>query len=186
MKRFLLSLVALVTFSATAFAVSGEPDDPCRPPPSPSEVVVETVDESVSATLDTALQYVENVIQPIMWEVGPQADAVIFDLQIMTMTLNSQDIELTELLALSDEAEENYREARELFTRGMVYVQLADIFAEEAEEYEGVVAYTLRTRAAAYYYRAAIYVEQSRTALDTVLEIGKKAEVLVSKLTSPA
>ena len=171
MKRFLLSLVVSLAFASMAFAIPGEGDDPRRPPPPLPEITVEVdspeitvglVDNSVTVGVDIAEQYVRNVVTPIVLEVGPEADMVMYNFREMTAFLNEQGIDVTELALLGNKAAKNYTVGRTLFAQGMVYAQLGSILAKEANTAEGTEALILRTRAASAYYTAAIYAERSR------------------------
>lgn len=188
MKRFLLSLVVLLAFAGVAFAAPGDSDD--SPSPSlevtveldSSELTVGSVDNSVTAGLDTAEQYVRNIVTPIISEVGPQADMVIYNFVEVTGILRDQGVDVAELSLLGSEAEKNYTAGCVLYEQASVYVQLALIYAEEANTLEGTEALVLRTRAASAYYTAAVYAERSRGVLDVVLTIGEKGKALVKKL----
>lgn len=175
MKRFLLSLVVLVAFGGVTFA---------EVPPAP-EVTVESVDDSVTTTLEVASQYAMNTATPVMSELGPQADGVMYSFRDLVTFLTMEGADVSELTQLCEEAEKNYQEARASFSKGLVYMELADVFVSEAENADGTAVYVLRTKAAACYYEAASYLERSRTALDTVIALGVKGEAVAKEIELP-
>jgi hypothetical protein len=178
MKIFLIRFV--VAFAVVAGAVFVLADDT---PTLAPDVTVESLDDSINTTLDIALQYVEGAIRPIDSDLGPQADAVIFNLIMTTSYLEDEGIDVTDLQTLTDEATVNYTLARRMYSKAHVYINLGDILVSEADDTVGTAVYALRVKAAACYYEATIYLERSRTALKAVLEIGREAEVLVEELT---
>lgn len=178
MKIFLIKFV--VAFAVAAGAIYAFADDT---PTLAPDVTVETLDDSINTTLDVALQYVESAIRPIDSDLGPQADAVLFNLTMTTAYLEDEGVDVTALLTLTDEATEKYNFARRMYSKAMVYVNLGDILVFDADNTIDTAAYALRVKAAACYYEATIYLERSRTALETVLTIGKKAETLADELT---
>jgi hypothetical protein len=178
MKRFLLVLATLVVFSGAAFVCLGDECDT----PTPAPTVSEAADNSTTSTLETALQYVDSVVSPIMQDIGPRADEVMYNFQAATSALRFRGVDVTELTTLGEEAMESYVSARTQFYRGMTRVNLGGILANEAKDLTGAAAYALRVEAAAYYYKATINIEEARTMLDTVLEIGEKGKTLTEKL----
>ena len=178
MKSFLIKFV--VAFAVVAGVAYAFADDDTTVTP---DVTVETLDDSINTTLDVALQYVESAIRPIESDLGPQADAILFNLTMATAYLEDSGVDVTELQTLTDEATVNYTYARKMFSKGRVYVDLGDTLASEAEDTTDTVAYALRMKAAACYYEATIYLERSRTALEAVLTIGREADALIDELT---
>jgi hypothetical protein len=172
MKRFLLSLVVLVAFGGVTFA---------EVPPAP-EVTVESVDDSVTTALEVASQYAMNAATPVMTELGPRADGVMYAFQNSLSFLDTEGVDASELTLLFEEAEKNYQEGRVSFSKGLIYMELADVFVSEAKDAEGTVVYILRSKAAVCYYEAAFYLECSRTALDTVIALGVKGEAVTTEM----
>lgn len=178
MKSFLIKFI--VAFAVVAGAALVLADD--TPTVAP-DVTVETLDDSINTTLDVALQYVESAIRPIESDLGPQADAVLFNLTMTTAYLEDEGIDVTALQTLTDEATEKYDFARRMYSKARVYVNLGGILVSDADNTVDTAAYALRIKAAACYYEATIYLERSRTALEAVLAIGKEVEVLAEELT---
>lgn len=178
MKTFLIKFV--VAFAVVAGVVYAFADD--TPTVAP-DVTVETLDDSINTTLEIATQYVESAIRPIESDLGPQADAVMFNLTMTTSYLEDEGVDVTDLQTLTDEATVNYTLARRMYSKARVYVNLGDILVSDADNTVDTAAYALRVKAAACYYEATIYLERSQTALKAILEIGREAEVLAEELT---
>ena len=175
MKRFLLSLVVLVAFTGVTFA---DPGDPTLAP----EVTVESVDDSVTTTLEVACQYAMNTAAPVGMELGPRADDVMYTFQSSLSFLATEGVDAGELSLLFEEAGKDYREARASFSKGVLFIDLANLFVDEAEDAEGAEAYALRTRAASCYYEAGTYFERAKASLDTVIALGVKGEAVAKEL----
>lgn len=177
MKSFLIKFT--VVFAVVVGAIYVLADDTTTSVP---DVTVESLDDAIDTTLDIAVQYVDDAIRPITSDLGPQADAVLFSLTTNLADLSSRGINFTGLQTLTDEATIKYNYARKMFSKAMVYIDLGDILASEAEDAMDAEAYALRVKAAACYYEAAIFLVRSRTALETVLEIGEEAASFVEEL----
>jgi hypothetical protein len=178
MKSFLIKFV--VAFAVVAGVAYAFADDDTTVTP---DVTVETLDDSINTTLDVALQYVESAIRPIESDLGPQADAILFNLTMATAYLEDEGVDITALRTLTDEATENYNYARRMYSKARVYTTLGDILVSEADDTVDTAMYALRVKAAACYYEATIYLERSRATLEDVLEIGKEADALIDELT---
>ena len=178
MKIFLIRFVVALAVVAGAVFVLAD-DAPTIAP----DVTVETLDDSINTTLDVALQCVESAIRPIESDLGPQADAVMFNLTATTSYLEDEGVDVTDLQTLTDEATVNYTLACRMYSKARVYTNLGDILASEADDTVDTAAYALRVKAAACYYEAVIYLERSRTALKAGLELGREADVLADELT---
>jgi len=181
MKRFLLSLVVLVAFTGVTFAKQTlAPEVP--PAPEGTEVTVESVNDSVTETVEVALQYAMNTATPVMTDLGPKADVVLYNFRNLTEFLTTEGVDVGELTLLYEEAEKNYRKARDLFTNGSTYLELGDVFVRESKDAEGTAALVLRTKAACCYYEAATYLERASALLETVLTLGEKGAAIAQEM----
>lgn len=180
MKRILLSLTVLAALVCTAFA---DPNDESLCPSHP-EVTVESLDDSVATTLTVAFEYSSNAAFLIMEKTGPKADRDWYTFQSAVTFLATQDVDVTVLDAISEVAGANYVTARELFSKGVLFQRLGDMYAAEARDVTGVEAYILTLKAATNYYNAAFCMEQSYDALKTVIDTCAEGEALIEVLTS--
>lgn len=178
MKRLFLSI--FVTLALTGLCVACPTDGESAP-----EVVVETVDESVDTTLEVANQYIKNLAAPIARKIGPQASSILRSFPYALNNLRSLEIDTTEFEKLGESAATHFNDGRVLFKKGNVYSLLGDMLASEAEEADGTKVYALKTKAAACYYEAAVYLEQARAELESVIKIGNEAKELYKKLNPP-
>jgi hypothetical protein len=164
----------LLAFSGFAVA--------CEQPGDAPEITISTVEESVATTLELSVQCADNAGRLIVTSLGPQADSVVFCFQLAISDLNKADLDTTEMQALYDETMESYVVARKLYFKGMLFAQLANVFATNAADVEGTEAYAMRVKAAACYYEAATYMEDAAIELETVLELGDKGQALMLEL----
>lgn len=188
MKRFLLSVVALVTLAGFALATDGY--DSVRTEPAPtSEVVTPEVTEpevlkkaTVIAALDATIKHADFLALPICTELGPKVDATMFDVLASVASLNQYGVDVTKLEKLAENASVQYGIARETFREAKLHIQLGDILAVRAKRAEGEEVYIFYTEATVSYCKAASCLEQCQAALERSLKIFEDAQALAEKL----
>lgn len=189
MKRFWLSMIALVMFTGVTYAdrpgivqcpqdVTLE-DSPELAPP----VTIESLTETVAATTAQTLKYVDGIMEPIAYEKGGTAQGMMMSFQFAIGDLSTLDIDTTALQALFEDAGVNFNIATEAYGKCIAYVRVGDVLSTEADTVGGVDALTLRLKASLSYCVAAAYAEQCDTALNTVLEISEQGQLLYDELT---
>ncbi len=191
MKSFWLSMIALVMFTGVTYADSCSVDCPvdgCQvvtledSPELAPLVTIESLTEIVAATTAQTLNYVDGIMVPIAYGKGETVQGVMTSFQDAIAALSTLDVDVTALQALFDDAGVNFNIAIEANEKCCVYIQVGDVLSAEADTVKGVDALILRLKASLSYCAAASYAEQCDTALNTVLEISRKGQLLYEKL----
>jgi len=167
MKKFLLSIVALIVLSAPVLAA-----------PIVTSPTVTVEDTALDAARRKAL---ESSV-PIE-TLGPAADRLAAFLENAVAELRDKNINVMELRAMAVKIVEKRDRARATFLQAGIAGSTGDSLAIQAERtHDRTESIKLRTRAIASYDEATRLVEKTIGLLKQVAEFGKEAEVLINTL----